>query len=199
MSGSFDRYGEWVVRGADVVRELREDGGYCRSSYEEWAGAVQFMVCEAVEQGKRGEGLCRDLMQVYGAGLVVVEYKLLPAILVSPYRLLHGFALDVPEDLRSFWYGTDGGLVPEAIIGFPRPDYHCQDAVMWRDWLLGCCDWLCQRAEAHQLTGEVMAQGRSIAPDSGDQILVSCYGAALVVAASAAGWGTCAEVGAGPP
>lgn len=196
MAGSFDRYGEWVVRGADVVRELREDGGYCRSSYEEWAGTVQFMVCQAVDQEKRGEELFRDLMQVYGAGLVVVEDKLLPAILSSPYRLLHRLALDVSEDLRSFWYGTDGGLVPEAIVGSPRPDYRCQDADVWEAWLLGCCEWLCQRAEAHELTGEVLAQGKGIAPDSLDQILVNCYGAAVVMAGSAAGWATCPEVGA---
>ncbi len=120
MTGSIDRYGEWVVRGAEVVRGFREDGGYCRSSYEEWAGTVQFVVCEAVEEGKSGEELRRDLMEVYGAGLVEAEDKLLPAVADSPYRLLHRSALDVSEDLRAFWYGTDSGLVPEAIVGSPR-------------------------------------------------------------------------------
>ena len=68
---------------------------------------------------------------------------------------------------------------------------------MWRDWLLGCCDWLSERAEAHRFTGELLASGGSgIAPGNLDQIVVNCYGTAVVVAGSAAGWGTSLETGA---
>ncbi len=43
------------------------------------------------------------------------------------------------------------------------------------------------------MTGELLARGENIAPDNADQILVNCYGTAVVVAGSAAGWGTCLE------
>ena len=193
MSGDVDRYGEWMVRGGEAVSVLREQGVHLGCSYGDWAGTVQSTVARALGEGQDGEELRGSMLEVYAACLVVVEKRILPVVLGSRHWLIHRFALDVSEDLRSFWYGSDGGLVPEAIVGAPRPDYRCSEAPVWRDWLVGCCEWLCDRAEAHGVTVEVMGQGRDIAASSADQVLVNCYGAAVVVAASAAGWATCSE------
>ena len=119
-----------MTRGAEVMRGLREGGGQDGLSYDEWAAGLQGAVCDAVERGLSGGELEGVLMRVYGSALVVVEDRLLPAILASRHMLFHAFALEVGEDLRSFWYGTDAGLVPEAIVGAPRPGFRCRDAAV---------------------------------------------------------------------
>ena len=191
MSVEVDRYGEWTVRGGEYAGSLREDGVYLLGSFMDWSGRMREEVGRAVGRGLAGDELRGSMLEVYGGCLVVIEDQILPVVNGSRYRLMHSFALDVSEDIRSFWYGTDEGLVPEVVVGAPRPDHRCVDPAVWRKWMVGCCDWLCERCQAHAVTSDVLAQDRGVAAYSVDQVMVNIYGAAIVVAGAAAGWATC--------